>query len=138
LAGLVWCRSGQRRRRGPGRPASAAAPHLPQRDLMGARPSLARFRLVDPVGAGVMPTEPRSRWKPEDGAGGDWSTGLLATSSNDPRVHFGLGAVDSIEQILVRWPDGALENFPGGPVDRYAVIRRGDGRPASAAEGGKP
>jgi hypothetical protein len=97
------------------------------------------FRLVDPrwggrdaYGAEVTVEARGRRW---------WrlvQPAFSYASSNDPRVHFGLGAVDSTEQILVRWPDGALENFPGGPVDRYVVIRRGDGRPASAAEGGKP
>ncbi|HUR27050.1 MAG TPA: ASPIC/UnbV domain-containing protein, partial [Planctomycetota bacterium] len=28
-------------------------------------------------------------------------------SANDPRIHFGLGDVDTIESLEVRWPSGA-------------------------------
>ena len=51
-------------------------------------------------------------------------------SSSDPRVHFGLGAATGVERIQVRWPDGAVERFPGGPANRSVVVRRGEGRPA--------
>jgi len=50
-------------------------------------------------------------------------------SSNDPRVHFGLGGLTRVESIEVRWPDGADEMFPGGPADRYLTLRRGEGVP---------
>ena len=33
-------------------------------------------------------------------------------SSNDPRAHFGLGAVEAIDEIEVLWPDGSRERFP--------------------------
>jgi hypothetical protein len=49
-------------------------------------------------------------------------------SSSDPRVHFGLGRAHRVERIEVRWPDGRLERFPGGPVDRIIALRRGEGR----------
>ena len=49
-------------------------------------------------------------------------------SSSDPRVHFGLGPARRVERIEVRWPDGRLERFPGGPVDRLITLRRGEGR----------
>lgn len=45
-------------------------------------------------------------------------------SSNDPRLHIGLGAAASVDSILVRWPDGTEERFPGGAVDRYLVVRQ--------------
>ena len=48
-------------------------------------------------------------------------------SSNDPRVQFGLGKVSAVDSIRVRWPDGVEENFPGGAVDRYVTLRRGEG-----------
>lgn len=47
--------------------------------------------------------------------------------SNDPRAHFGLGAVQAVDSILVRWPDGADESFPGTAVDRTLVLRKGMG-----------
>jgi hypothetical protein len=49
-------------------------------------------------------------------------------SSNDPRVHFGLGNVDKLDAISVIWADGVEELFPGGGVDRHLVLRRGEGR----------
>ena len=48
-------------------------------------------------------------------------------SSNDPRVHFGLGATTTLESIHVRWPDGTEEIFSGGAVDRYLTLRKGSG-----------
>jgi hypothetical protein len=48
--------------------------------------------------------------------------------SGDPRVHFGLGAADRVEGITVHWPDGRVETFPGGGVDRLLELRRGEGR----------
>ena len=67
-------------------------------------------------------------------AGGRRWQGILSPAysylcSNDPRVHFGLGAADRVDSIQVRWPDGedVEEIFPGGTVDRQVVLRRGEG-----------
>jgi hypothetical protein len=49
--------------------------------------------------------------------------------SNDVRVHFGLGPVERVEEIEVRWPDGELEVFPGCRADRRLVLSRGKGTP---------
>jgi hypothetical protein len=54
--------------------------------------------------------------------------GYSYCSSNDPRVHFGLGAVASVDSIQVLWPDGVEERFPGGPADRYLVLRKRAGQ----------
>jgi enediyne biosynthesis protein E4 len=48
-------------------------------------------------------------------------------SSNDPRVHFGLGSSSKIDLIQVLWPDGTSENFSGGPADRFIVLEKGKG-----------
>lgn len=53
-------------------------------------------------------------------------------SSNDPRVHFGLGKVATVDSIQVLWPDGSSETFPGGPADRALVLRKGTGTVAQA------
>jgi len=45
--------------------------------------------------------------------------------SNDPRVHFGLGAVESVTDVEVVWPDGARERFGGFPAGQIAELRRG-------------
>jgi hypothetical protein len=55
-------------------------------------------------------------------------------ASHDPRVHFGLGNADAVDALLVRWPDGVVERFPGGAVDRSVVLRRGEGRTKTEAE----
>jgi hypothetical protein len=47
--------------------------------------------------------------------------------SQDTRVHVGLGEVDRIDEIQVRWPDGLREVFPGGKVDRSVELQRGKG-----------
>jgi hypothetical protein len=49
-------------------------------------------------------------------------------SSSDPRVHFGLGDVSSIDAIRVHWPEGATEAFEALPVDRIHSLVRGTGR----------
>lgn len=48
-------------------------------------------------------------------------------SSNDPRVHFGLGVSESVDRIEVIWPDGSKETFPGGPAGRHVVLEHGKG-----------
>jgi hypothetical protein len=48
--------------------------------------------------------------------------------SNDPRAHFGLGAAQQVDALEVVWPDGTMEVFPGGVVDRVVVLHRGEGR----------
>lgn len=53
--------------------------------------------------------------------------------SNDPRGHFGLGSADRIDAIRVQWPNGDLEDFPGGPVDRRLTVRQGEGTKLEAA-----
>jgi hypothetical protein len=49
-------------------------------------------------------------------------------SSADLTTHFGLGEAERVDRILVRWPDGTIEHFDGGDVDRFRVVRRGEGR----------
>jgi hypothetical protein len=49
-------------------------------------------------------------------------------SSNDPRVHFGVGSVKVVDRIEVLWPDGNAESFQGGPVNRHLVLERGGGQ----------
>jgi hypothetical protein len=49
-------------------------------------------------------------------------------SAGDASVHFGLGASASIDALVVHWPGGDTETFPGGAVDRELSLRRGSGR----------
>jgi hypothetical protein len=48
-------------------------------------------------------------------------------SSNDPRVHFGLGDHPNIDAVIVHWPDNSKEEFRGLRSDRIAAVRQGSG-----------
>src|SRR5262249_20783106 len=45
-------------------------------------------------------------------------------SSNDVRVHFGLGTATSVTEIDIRWPDGVEQKFPGVSVDQIVTIMK--------------
>jgi hypothetical protein len=47
-------------------------------------------------------------------------TGFL--SSNEPRVHFGLGADTTIERLVVQWPGGTVQTFDDLPADQLYTI----------------
>jgi hypothetical protein len=48
--------------------------------------------------------------------------------SGDPRAHFGLGDVTTVDRVRVTWPDGSHETFTGGGVDRVVRVERGKGQ----------
>ena len=48
-------------------------------------------------------------------------------SSSDPRVVLGLGDAADVEQVIVHWPDGSDEVFPGPPLRRYTTLTQGAG-----------
>ena len=48
--------------------------------------------------------------------------------ANDPRAHVGLGKVERVDSIHVRWPDGAEEVFQPEGVDRHLVLSKGTGK----------
>jgi hypothetical protein len=54
--------------------------------------------------------------------------------SSDPRAHFGLGNVRSVDALLVTWPDGKREQFLGGAADRPVVVRQGEGKALGARQ----
>jgi len=45
-------------------------------------------------------------------------------SSEDPRVHFGLGDASRVRTLVVRWPDGAERRRTGVPADRLVTVGR--------------
>jgi len=47
-------------------------------------------------------------------------------STNDPRVHFGLGTAVTAD-LEIRWPNGNRETVAKVPADRLVVIREGSG-----------
>ncbi|RPJ54410.1 MAG: CRTAC1 family protein [Acidobacteria bacterium] len=44
-------------------------------------------------------------------------------SSNDRRVHFGLGTMTSIKALEIRWPSGRVQILRDLPVDRFMVVK---------------
>ena len=60
--------------------------------------------------------------------------GTSYLSADDLAVHVGLGT-SGIDQVLVRWPDGAREVFENVPANRRLRLEKGSGRPASPTTG---
>jgi hypothetical protein len=61
------------------------------------------------------------------------SASLGYASSVPPVAHFGLGAVDRIDELTVRWPDGSKERFTGPTLDAVVELRRGGGEAVAPA-----
>jgi hypothetical protein len=75
----------------------------------------------DAVGATVYLTAGGVRQR------GDVMSGGSFESSNDFRIHFGLGQNTTVDKLEIRWPDGVMENFTLPGVDRYFAIEEGKG-----------
>jgi hypothetical protein len=75
----------------------------------------------DAVGATVYVTAGGMRQR------GDVLSGGSYISSNDPRVHFGLGDTVKIDAVEIHWPSGLKEkvNLPG--VDKIFTVEEGKG-----------
>jgi enediyne biosynthesis protein E4 len=54
-------------------------------------------------------------------------SGCSFFSSNDPRLHFGLG-VATVADIEIRWPSGLLERLHGAAADQLLTLREGAGQ----------
>jgi hypothetical protein len=48
-------------------------------------------------------------------------------SSNDQRLHFGLGQTSKVDAVEIRWPSGSVEHVSLPSVDRFFVIEEGKG-----------
>jgi hypothetical protein len=87
------------------------------------------FRLIggagkprDAVGAAVFVTAGKITQR------GDVLSGGSFASSNDPRVHFGLGDAASIDSVEIRWPGGGpVEKVAIPGVDRILTVEQGRG-----------
>jgi hypothetical protein len=58
---------------------------------------------------------------------GDVLSGGSYLSSNDMRVHFGLGDTASVDGIEIHWPSGKIEQLKIGSVDRIFTVEEGKG-----------
>ena len=79
----------------------------------------------DAIGATVYMTAGGQRQR------GDVTSGGSFESSNDFRVHFGLGESAAVDKVEIHWPDGVKETFNLPSVDRYFAIEEGKGLVAS-------
>ena len=75
----------------------------------------------DAVGATVYLTANGMRQR------GDVLSGGSYLSSNDLRVHFGLGDSDKVDQVEIHWPSRAVERLNLPAVDRIFTIEEGKG-----------
>ncbi len=55
-------------------------------------------------------------------------SGSSYASASDPTVHVGLGPLEEVQDLVVRWADGVEEAFGPAPADRTVVLRRGQGQ----------
>jgi enediyne biosynthesis protein E4 len=77
----------------------------------------------DGIGARVTVRSKSRSWVDEVRSGSSYS------SSNDLRLHFGLGQSAHIESIQVRWPNGREETFSDIGADQFVTLSEGTGRP---------
>ena len=52
----------------------------------------------------------------------DVQAGSSYLSSEDPRVHFGLGTATRVKQLVVRWPGGKVSRLTGVAADRIVSV----------------
>ncbi len=87
------------------------------------------FRVTDPeLGGRDVIGAQLALWTGNEVARSSVTPGFGFLSSNDPRVHFGLGSADESDSLLVRWPGGDTEHFSELEVDQWNQIRRSEGR----------
>jgi len=58
---------------------------------------------------------------------GDVMSGASYLSSNDLRVHFGLGDATKVDAVEIHWPSGTVETVKPTEVDRIYTIEEGKG-----------
>jgi hypothetical protein len=50
-------------------------------------------------------------------------------SASDPRVHFGLGATQPIDAVIVQWPSGRVEHWTNIKANGIVTLTQGTGQP---------
>ena len=68
---------------------------------------------------------------------GDVLSGGSFASSNDQRIHFGLGEMESHPDLEVHWPSGAIEKLTLSGCDRFYTIEEGRGVVPGIYDGSK-
>jgi hypothetical protein len=80
----------------------------------------------DGIGARVTLTADGHKWTQEVRSGSSY------ISSNDLRLHFGLGAATRVDGIEVLWPSGRNEKFNLAGIDRFVTLIENKGSAAVA------
>jgi enediyne biosynthesis protein E4 len=75
----------------------------------------------DAIGAEVYLARPNQTQRADVLSGGSFA------SSNDPRVHFGLGDDKTVDSVEIHWPSGAVEKIRVPAVDRIYTVEEGKG-----------
>ena len=119
--------------------ANTAAPARLYRNIAPKVGNWLRVRPVEPAlggrdayGARVTVYGGGKRWTRWISPGGSY------LSSHDPVAHYGLGSLETIDRIEVRWPDGGEEPFPGGPVNQLRVLAHGAAAAPAVAATNRP
>lgn len=106
---------------------NTAAPARLYRNVAPKRGNWLRVQVLEPnlggrdaYGARVTVTAGQRKWTRWINPGGSY------LSSHEPIAHFGLGKVDNIDTIEVRWPDGSLETFAGGKPNQLRILNHGE------------
>ena len=68
----------------------------------------------------------------------DVQAGGSYLSSEDPRVHFGLGGASTLRELVVRFPDGGFTRLTGVRADRVVDVARPATRVAASAAAQTP
>jgi len=48
-------------------------------------------------------------------------------SSNDPRIHFGLGDAERVDAVEIHWPSGLKQKVTLAGVDKIFTVEEGKG-----------
>ncbi len=75
----------------------------------------------DATGTTVYLTSGKTRQR------GDVLSGSSYASSNDTRIHFGLGSATAVDSLEIHWSSGKVERLRVPAVDRYYSIQEGKG-----------
>jgi hypothetical protein len=75
----------------------------------------------DAIGATVYLTANGMKQREDVMSGGSY------ISSNDQRVHFGLGEAGTVDGVEIHWPSGAVEKLKLPNVDRIFTVQEGKG-----------
>jgi hypothetical protein len=52
----------------------------------------------------------------------------------DPRPNIGLGAIDTVDQVLVEWPDGNIETLVNVPTNQTLILEQKNGSPKNGSD----